>query len=67
MGQTFLLVLLFDERTQIGLVRIFARLAVNELLDLVPEMEPWLERASAVIDREFGGALAAGLDEAFIE
>jgi len=66
-GRTFLLVIIFDEMTQIGLVRIFARLAVNELLELAPELEPWLERASAVVDREFGGALAEGLDEAFLE
>lgn len=66
-GQTFLLVIIFDEMTQIGLVRIFARLAVDELLQLAPSLEPWLETASDVVDREFGGALAAGLDEAFTE
>ena len=66
-GQTFLLVIIFDEMTQIGLVRIFARLAVNELREVASELEPWLERASGVIDREFRGALAEGLDQAFIE
>jgi predicted regulator of Ras-like GTPase activity (Roadblock/LC7/MglB family) len=65
-GKTFLLVIIFDEMTQIGLVRIFARLAVNELHEVAEEMEPWLERASSVVDRDFGGALAEGLDEAFI-
>jgi len=65
-GETFLLVIIFDELSQVGLVRIFARLAVGELLQVAAELEPWLQRASAVVDREFGGALAEGLDEAFI-
>ena len=58
-GETLLLAIIFDELSQVGLVRIFARLAVNEL-------QPWLRRVSSVVDREFGGALAEGLDEAFI-
>jgi predicted regulator of Ras-like GTPase activity (Roadblock/LC7/MglB family) len=66
-GQTFLLVIIFDEMTQIGLVRIFARLAVNELSEVASELEPWLERVSGVVDREFRAALAEGLDQAFIE
>lgn len=65
-GQTFLLVIVFDEMTQIGLVRIFAKLAVRELLQVAPELEPWLEKASDVVDRKFGDALAEGLDKAFI-
>jgi predicted regulator of Ras-like GTPase activity (Roadblock/LC7/MglB family) len=64
-GQTFLLAIIFDEMSQIGLVRIFARLAVNELLEIADELEPWLEKASSMVDREFGGALAQGLDDAF--
>ena len=55
-----------DELSQVGLVRIFARLAVNELQQVAAELEPWLRRVSSVVDREFGGALAEGLDEAFI-
>lgn len=65
-GQTFLLVIIFNEMTQIGLVRIFAKLTVRELLQVTAELEPWLEKASAVVDREFGDALAEGLDKAFI-
>jgi predicted regulator of Ras-like GTPase activity (Roadblock/LC7/MglB family) len=65
-GQTFLLVIIFDEMSQVGLVRIFARLAVNELLGVTAELEPWLEKAGSVVDREFGGALADQLDKAFI-
>jgi predicted regulator of Ras-like GTPase activity (Roadblock/LC7/MglB family) len=65
-GQTFLLVIIFDDMTQIGLVRIFAKLAARELLQLVSELEPWLEKVSAVVDREFGDALAEGLDKAFV-
>ena len=65
-GETFLLAIIFDELSQVGLVRIFARLAVNELLQVAAELEPWLHKVSSVVDREFGGALAEGLDEAFI-
>jgi len=64
--ENFLLVIIFDEMTQIGLVRIFARLAVNELLTVATELEPWMERASSLVDKDFGEALAKGLDEAFI-
>jgi predicted regulator of Ras-like GTPase activity (Roadblock/LC7/MglB family) len=64
-GQTFLLVVIFDETTQIGLVRIFAKLATRELLEVAAELEPWLQKASALVDREFGEALAEGLDKAF--
>lgn len=64
-GASSLLVIIFDEMTQIGLVRIFARLAVNELLEVASELESWLQKASGVVDREFRGALAEGLDEAF--
>lgn len=64
-GQTFLLVVIFDETTQIGLVRIFAKLAARELLEVAAELEPWLQKASALVDREFGEALAEGLDKAF--
>jgi predicted regulator of Ras-like GTPase activity (Roadblock/LC7/MglB family) len=65
-GRTFLLVIIFDDMTQIGLVRIFAKLAVRELLQVAPELEPWLEKASVAVDRQFGDALAEGLDKAFI-
>jgi len=65
-GQTFLLAVIFDERTQIGLVRIFARLASAELRQVASQLEPLMEKASAVVDREFGDALAEGLDQAFV-
>ncbi len=64
--QNSVLVVIFDEMTQIGLVRIFAKLAVKELSQAAAELEPWLEQASLAVDREFGDALAEGLDEAFI-
>ncbi len=63
---TLLLVIVFDEMSQVGLVRIFARLAVNELIGIAVELEPWLEKASSVVDREFGEAVAEGLDRAFL-
>jgi predicted regulator of Ras-like GTPase activity (Roadblock/LC7/MglB family) len=65
-GETLLLVIIFDELSQIGLIRIFARLAVNELLDVAAELEPWLEQATSMMDGGFGEAVAEELDEAFI-
>jgi predicted regulator of Ras-like GTPase activity (Roadblock/LC7/MglB family) len=65
-GQSFLLIIIFDDMTQIGLVRIFAKLAVGNLREIVPELEPWMEKASAAVDREFGDALAEGLDQALV-
>ena len=65
-AETLLLVIIFDEMTQIGLVRIFARLAVNELVGLAGELEPWMERTESLVDQDFGDAIAQGLDEAFI-
>ena len=65
-GETLLLAIIFDELSQVGLVRIFAKLAVSELRQAAGELEPWLDKISSVVDREFGGALAEGLDEAFI-
>ncbi|MDH4208052.1 MAG: roadblock/LC7 domain-containing protein [Anaerolineae bacterium] len=64
--ENFLLAVIFDEMTQIGLVRIFARLAVNELRSVAAELEPWMERVSSLVDEDFGEALAKGLDDAFI-
>jgi len=65
-AESLLLVIIFDEMSQVGLVRIFARLAVNELLGIAAELEPWLEKASSAMDQEFGEAVAEGLDKAFI-
>ena len=65
-AETLLLVIIFDEMSQVGLVRIFARLATNELLGIAAELEPWLEKASSIVDEEFGDAVAEGLDRAFI-
>jgi hypothetical protein len=39
---------------------------VNELLEVTNELEPWLEKAASVLDRDFGGALADQLDKAFM-
>ena len=63
-GSNLLLIIVFDQKTQIGLVRIFARLASGELGPLALELEPFMDRAGATVDREFGNALAEGLDQA---
>lgn len=66
-GEDFLLVIAFDSRTKLGLVRLMAQEAAKDLLEIVRDA-----RESAVdhsvrdlIDREFGDSLADELDTMF--
>ncbi len=65
-GQTLLLIIIFDEATQVGSVRIFAELAAGELLQMSPAPELGLEKATTVRDRRFANGLTDELDKAFI-
>lgn len=65
-GQTLLLIIIFDETTRFGEVRIFSELAVGELLQMSPHLEVGLEKASAVMDRSLADGLTDELDKAFI-
>lgn len=61
-GDTFLLVILFDHSSQIGWVRLLAKKTALDLLDVVDEIE---ESPDMVVDTDFGETLASQLDQAF--
>jgi predicted regulator of Ras-like GTPase activity (Roadblock/LC7/MglB family) len=65
MGDTFLLVILFDRSSQIGWVRLLAKKTAMELLDVVDEIREAEEPPDMVVDADFGEALASQLDQAF--
>lgn len=64
-GDTFLLVILFDHSSQIGWVRLLARKTALELLDVVEEIQEAEESPGTVVDTDFNEALASQLDQAF--
>jgi hypothetical protein len=66
-GDDFLLVVAFDNRTKPGLVRIMAQETAQELLAIIDEAgENALDDSVRdLIDREFGGSLADELDAMF--
>lgn len=64
-GDTFLLVILFDHSSQIGWVRLLAKKTAPELLEVVNEIREAEESPGTVVDTDFGEALASQLDQAF--
>lgn len=64
-GDSFLLVVAFDVTVQIGLVRLFARKAVKQLLPLTEEFEALQAQPHEVVDADFGDALAAEMENVF--
>jgi len=65
MGESFLLAVVFDKTVQIGLVRLFARQAIKQLLPLAEEFETLQAQPGEAIDADFGDALADALESAF--
>jgi predicted regulator of Ras-like GTPase activity (Roadblock/LC7/MglB family) len=63
----FILIVIFRADTPIGLVRLFAGRAVEQLHPLVVEFEQSLSRPEELIGADFGAALADELEEAFGE
>jgi hypothetical protein len=64
---SFILIIIFRTDTPIGLVRLFAGRAVEQLRSLAAEFEKSLSQPEEILDADFGVALASGLDEAFGE
>lgn len=62
-GNTFLLVILFNHSSQIGWVRLLAKRTARELLEVVGEIQEG--SPATVVDADFGEALANQLDQAF--
>ncbi len=66
-GRSFLLVIIFKTSVRIGLVRLFAREAVTELLEVAEKFEATSGRVAQVVDADFTTSLASELERAFSE
>jgi len=66
-GDSFLLAVVFDKKVQIGLVRLFTRQAVKQLLPLAKEFETARTQPRGIIAADFGDILAAEMKNAFGE
>ncbi len=66
-GESFILIIIFRTDTPIGLVRLFAGRAVEQLHPLAVEFEQNLSQPEEILDADFGAALADELEEAFGE
>jgi predicted regulator of Ras-like GTPase activity (Roadblock/LC7/MglB family) len=64
-GSSLLLIVVFDTRVPIGLVRVFTERAAQELLPLTSRYETALEHAGGVVSETFDESLLDELDEAF--
>ncbi len=63
-GDNFFLVVVFDVSVTLGLVRIYTKKAIQNLLKVFEESEPG-EDASKIIDQDFSSMLGDMLDESF--
>jgi predicted regulator of Ras-like GTPase activity (Roadblock/LC7/MglB family) len=64
-GSSFILVVVFETRVPIGLVRVFSERAALELESLTDKYETALDRAGAVLSEDFDESLLDELDEVF--
>ena len=64
-GDSFLLVVVFNTTIQIGLVRLYTKQAVELLVPLGEEFETLQPQLKQAIGAEFDNALAAEMDKAF--
>ena len=64
-GGSLLLVVVFETRIPIGLVRVFTERAARELLPLTSRYETTLEQAGGVVSETFDESLLDEMDEAF--
>lgn len=63
-GDNFFLVVVFDVSVTLGLVRIYTKKAIENLLTIFEESEAG-EDASAILDQDFSSMLGDMLDESF--
>ena len=66
-SESFILIVIFRTDTPIGLVRLFAGRAVEQLRPLAVEFEQSLSQPEEIFDADFGAALADELEEVFGE
>lgn len=66
-GRSFLLVIIFKTSVRIGLVRLFARGTVTELLEVAKKFEVTSDRVAQIVDTDFTTSLASELERTFSE
>ena len=66
-GRSFLLVIIFKTSVRIGLVRLFARETVTELLEVAEKFEATSGRVARIVDADFTTSLASELERTFSE
>jgi predicted regulator of Ras-like GTPase activity (Roadblock/LC7/MglB family) len=66
-NESFILIVIFRADTPIGLVRLFAGRAVEQLHPLAVEFEQSLSQQEEILGADFGAGLADELEEAFGE
>ena len=66
-GVSFLLAVVFKNSVQIGLVRLFTKKAVTELLEVAEEFEATRGQVTKIVDSDFTTSLATELERAFSE
>ena len=64
-GNSFILVVVFETRVPIGLVRVFSERAANELQSLTERYEATLDQGGEVLSEDFDESLLEELDEVF--
>lgn len=64
-GGSFLLVVVFDDSLQLGVVRLFTRQALKELLVLAEEFERIQIGGISFVDKDFGSDLSAEIEQVF--
>ncbi len=64
-GEDFLLVVLFDRSSQIGWVRLLAKEAAKDLLEVTEEIQEASKPTSPLMGADFGESLASKLDQVF--
>jgi predicted regulator of Ras-like GTPase activity (Roadblock/LC7/MglB family) len=64
-GNSFILVVVFETRIPIGLVRVFSERAANELQSLTDRYEAALDQTEEALSEDFDESLLDELDEVF--
>jgi predicted regulator of Ras-like GTPase activity (Roadblock/LC7/MglB family) len=64
-GESFLLAVIFKTSVRVGLVRLFTREAVAELLEVAEKFEATSGRVAQIVDADFTTSLAGELERAF--
>ena len=64
-GESFLLAVIFKTSVRIGLVRLFTRETMTELLEVAEKFEATSGRVAQIVDADFTTSLAGELERAF--